>query len=356
MKEIGEKLKEAREGIGVSIEEAAEDLKISPAQIENIENGDSSAFKDMFNLKYLIRDYSKYLGLNKEDLVDEYNEYLFDYTSKISLDDIKAAKKDRSDAKRIRSPYTAEKKNKKNLIIIFLYILVILLIILITLILLNINSSDDDFVEGSVVTDRKWWFMNLPNKLTLARIFLTFIIIFILLFPFSAMGIDIPQLFVNETIRMDIRYPIVGVIFIIASITDFFDGMIARKYDLITDFGKMIDAIADKILVNSVLIILGAQGFIHPIIPVIIVLRDTIIDSIKMVAGSKGKVVAAIKSGKYKTATLMVGIVLTLFYDMPFELWNIHVSDFLLIVACALSIISGIQYYRMNRKYIFSEE
>lgn len=197
--------------------------------------------------------------------------------------------------------------------------------------------------------------MNLPNKLTMIRIFLTLFIVFILLFPFSAMGIDVPQIFVNESLRMDIRYPISGVIFIIASITDFFDGIIARRYDLITDFGKMIDAIADKILVNSVLIILSAQGFIHPVIPVVIVLRDTIIDSIKMVAGSKGKVVAAIKTGKYKTATLMVGIVLTLFYDMPFELWNVHVSDFLLIIACVLSIISGVQYYIRNRKYIFGE-
>ena len=198
--------------------------------------------------------------------------------------------------------------------------------------------------------------MNLPNKLTMARIFLTLVVIFVLLFPFSEMGIGVPQIFVNESLRMDIRYPIAGVIFIIASITDFFDGIIARKYNLITDFGKMIDAIADKILVNSVLIILSAQGFIHPIIPVIIILRDTIIDSIKMVAGSKGKVVAAIKTGKYKTATLMIGIVLTLFYDMPFELWNMNVSGFLLIIACTLSIISGVQYYSMNKKYIFGED
>ena len=197
--------------------------------------------------------------------------------------------------------------------------------------------------------------MNLPNKLTIARILMTFLIIFVLLFPFSAMGITIPRIFVNESIVMDIRYIIAGILFIIASITDYFDGIIARKYDLITDFGKMIDAIADKILVNSLLIILCAQGFIHPIIPVIIILRDTIVDSIKMVAGSKGNVVAAIKTGKYKTATLMIAIVLTLFYDMPFELWNIHVSDFLLIVACTLSIISGVQYYSLNKKYIFGE-
>ncbi len=156
MKEIGQKLKEAREEIGVSIEEVAEDLKLRPAQIENIENGDSSAFKDMFNLKYLIRDYSKYLGLDKEDLVDEYNEYLFDYTSKISLEDIKAAKKERNDAKRVRSPYTAERKSKKKVFIAFLYVIIITLIILITLLIINIRKSDsDDFTEGSVVTERK---------------------------------------------------------------------------------------------------------------------------------------------------------------------------------------------------------
>ena len=155
MKEIGQKLREAREEIGVSIEEASEDLKIRPAQIENIENGDSSAFKDMFNLKYLIRDYSKYLGLDKEDLVDEYNEYLFDYTSKISLEDIKAAKKERSEAKRVRSPYTIDKKSKKKYVFMALYLIIIVLIVLITLLIVNIRKSDDAFTEGAVVTDRK---------------------------------------------------------------------------------------------------------------------------------------------------------------------------------------------------------
>ena len=195
--------------------------------------------------------------------------------------------------------------------------------------------------------------MNLPNKLTMTRIVMTFLIIVILLFPFSAMGINVTQLFINESIRVDIRYPIAGVLFILASITDFIDGYIARKNNLVTDFVKMMDAIADKILVNSLLIILCAQGFIHPIIPVVIIVRDTIVDSIKMIAGSKGNVVAAIKTGKFKTASLMIGIVLTLFYNLPFELWNLHISDFLLIVACVLSIISGIQYFTMNKKYIF---
>ena len=108
MKEIGEKLREARESMGISIEEAAEDLKLRPSQIENIEEGNMEAFKDIFYLKYFIRDYSKYLGLDKDDMVDEFNEYLFDYTSKISLEDIKNARKEgkKEDTKKIRSPYT----------------------------------------------------------------------------------------------------------------------------------------------------------------------------------------------------------------------------------------------------------
>ena len=197
--------------------------------------------------------------------------------------------------------------------------------------------------------------MNLPNKLTMSRIFMAFIIIIILLFPFDAAGIEIPVIFVNESMVINVKYLIAGVLFIIASLTDFLDGYIARKYHLITDFGKLIDAIADKVLVNSVLIILSATGFVHPIITVVIIVRDSIVNSIKMLAASKGEVVAAIKSGKWKTACLMVGITLTLFYNLPFELWNLKVSDFLLVIAAVLSVLSGIQYYYMNKHLISSK-
>lgn len=197
--------------------------------------------------------------------------------------------------------------------------------------------------------------MNLANKITMSRIFLSLIIIIILLFPFDASGLTVPQLFVNESIVVDVRYLIAGVLFIIASITDFFDGSIARKYNMVTDFGKMIDAIADKVLVDSILIILSSTGFISAIITVIIVVRDIVVDSIKMIAGSKGAVVAAIKTGKVKTACLMVGITLTLFYNLPFELMNLSIADAFLVIAAILSIISAIQYFNMNKKYIFSE-
>ncbi len=155
MKEIGEQLKKARESIGVSIEEVAEDLKIRPTQIENIEAGNSEAFDDVFYLKYFIRDYAKYLGLNKEDLVDEFNEYLFDYTSRLSLDDIKmATSKEKKPAKAIKSPYTLDKRNKAKVIPFLVYGLVVALIVVIAYFVITINTNDDDFEEGTVITDR----------------------------------------------------------------------------------------------------------------------------------------------------------------------------------------------------------
>lgn len=131
MKEIGEKLKEAREEIGISLEEASTDLKIDEKQLENLENGEADKFKDIVNVKYLIRDYAKYLGLDKEDLVDEFNEYLFDYTSKITLEDIKEAKeiKKNKDNAKVRSPYTTIKEKKDiNVPILVMSLLIILTI------------------------------------------------------------------------------------------------------------------------------------------------------------------------------------------------------------------------------------
>jgi len=200
--------------------------------------------------------------------------------------------------------------------------------------------------------------MNLPNKLTISRIVMAILIIIILLggdYIGDIFGFEIPKLFINETIVVDLKYIISGFLFLAASLTDFLDGYIARKYNLVTDFGKLVDAIADKVLVNSVLIILAAQGFIHPIIPVVVILRDSVVNSIKMLAASKGKVVAAIKAGKIKTACLMVGIVLTLFYNLPFELWNISVGKVLLLIATVLSVTSGIQYYTLNKHLIKSK-
>lgn len=197
--------------------------------------------------------------------------------------------------------------------------------------------------------------MNLPNKITIARIVLAGIIIALLLFPFDAMGLSFPRLFINESIVVNIKYLIAGVLFIIASLSDFLDGYLARKNNQITDLGKMLDAIADKILVDSVLVILSSSGFISPVIAVIIIVRDIVVDAVKMSASNKGKVVAASWTGKVKTTFQMIGITLTLFYNLPFELINIKISDISLIIACILAIVSAIQYINSNKQYIFEK-
>ncbi|CCY45106.1 cDP-diacylglycerol-glycerol-3-phosphate 3-phosphatidyltransferase [Clostridium sp. CAG:1193] len=199
--------------------------------------------------------------------------------------------------------------------------------------------------------------MNLPNRLTISRIILTVVIIIILTFPFYQVGIEFPMWTwrFKEVIEVDSRYIISGILFVIASFTDFLDGKIARKRGLVTDFGKFIDAIADKVLVNSVLILLATNAIISPIIPVVIIFRDTIVDSIRMMAANKGVVVAAGKAGKAKTAIMMVGLTLTFFYNLPFEIWNIDVSTVLLVIATVLSIYSGIEYWYLNKKLIFSK-
>lgn len=132
MNEIGEKLREARESHGVSIEEAAEDLKIRPSQLKNLEEGNIKEFKDIFYVKFFIRDYAKYLGLDGEKILDDFNEFLFDYTSRIPLDKIKEASENKKDEKKkIASPYTvpAPKKvlNISTIIIILAFVVALVI-------------------------------------------------------------------------------------------------------------------------------------------------------------------------------------------------------------------------------------
>lgn len=196
--------------------------------------------------------------------------------------------------------------------------------------------------------------MNLPNKITMGRIVLSIMLLILLVFPFSLCGIDFPKYELFGTISVDLKYIIGGVIFLIASLTDFIDGNIARKRNLVTDFGKVMDAIADKVLVNGVLIVLAVEGYISVVVPVVIVSRDIFVDSIKMVAGQKSGAVGASKAGKFKTAFMLVGITLLFFQDIPFSLLGVNfVSRTIIMIATVLSVISGIQYYVKNKKYLF---
>lgn len=153
MKEIGLKLKLKREENGVSIEEAAADLKMRASQLESIEEGRKDDFKDVFSLKYFIRDYAKYLGLDGEAILDSFNEYLFEQTSKISLEEIEEAKRlkeEKEKEMKILSPYTVTSKDKKRIYICIGFAIVIIIIAVFSYILIRNNSSNDDFVDSKV--------------------------------------------------------------------------------------------------------------------------------------------------------------------------------------------------------------
>ena len=159
MKNIAENLKSTREKTGISIEEAAEDLNYKVSQLEDIENGNYKNFKDKFILKTIVSDYSKYLGLDVEEIIDEFNDFVFESTSKIPLDDIaKASKlKEKQDDVKIASPYTATEE--KNKVPKYVYILIALLIISVVAFILYNNFKPEknesfDVSLGEVYEER----------------------------------------------------------------------------------------------------------------------------------------------------------------------------------------------------------
>ncbi|NTW71091.1 MAG: CDP-diacylglycerol--glycerol-3-phosphate 3-phosphatidyltransferase [Eubacteriaceae bacterium] len=177
--------------------------------------------------------------------------------------------------------------------------------------------------------------MNLPNKLTLLRVLLVPFFIYFFL--------------------SDIKYgQLIGaVVFIIASLTDMLDGQIARKYNLITTFGKFMDPLADKLLVCSALIVLVEKSYISSWIAIVIIAREFAVTGLRTLAASDGIVIAASGWGKIKTITQMVAIVSMLFDNYPFSLFNFPFSNIAMILAVIFTIISGADYFWLNRK-VFS--
>ena len=140
MKELGEYLKEQRESNSVGLEEASEDINISKEELENIEEGNIRAFKDVLSLKEKIKIYAKYLGLDPEEVLDEFNDFMFEHTSKISLSDILEATKakDEEAKKQIHSPYTKIRRKKVNVKGMTIFITACLIVFVMIIVLLKI--------------------------------------------------------------------------------------------------------------------------------------------------------------------------------------------------------------------------
>ena len=194
--------------------------------------------------------------------------------------------------------------------------------------------------------------MNLPNKLTLFRIVLVPVLCLVWLFPYDQFGVSFDSLTVGG-ISVSYLNLIVLAIFGIASFTDFLDGQIARKKNIVTTFGKFADPIADKLLVNTMLIIMAYKRMIPLVCCIIMILRDIIVDGCRMIAAQKGVVVSAGLLGKLKTALQMITIVLILFNNIPFEIWNIPLDEILIWFTTFISMAGGYSYFMQVREYIF---
>ncbi len=172
--------------------------------------------------------------------------------------------------------------------------------------------------------------MNLPNKLTILRILL--IPIFIVLL-------------------MNGYYYSSGILFILASATDALDGHIARKHNLITNFGKIMDPLADKLLVTSAMICLVELGEVAGWMVIVILAREFIITGLRTVAAGEGIIIAAGKSGKIKTILQMVALSIILLRDWPFSLFtDLPIGYYLLWIAVIATIYSGIEYIVQNKQ------
>jgi len=141
MKEIGESFKEARETIGVSKSEVIKDLNITESQLDNLEDGNINAFKDVFFLKETIKKYAKYLNLDEDDIMDKFNDFMFNYTSRIPVEDILEQTREinilesKNNENKVVSPYTIKRKSKNGIKYALIYIVsVIILVILVILI------------------------------------------------------------------------------------------------------------------------------------------------------------------------------------------------------------------------------
>ena len=213
--------------------------------------------------------------------------------------------------------------------------------------------------------------MNLPTKITVTRI-VAIVVMIITLFVLSVIPgwqtIEIGNTGIN------LVFLIIFVFFVLASFTDYLDGHLARKNNQVTDLGKFLDPVADKLLINSLVIFLIAPSIFAPYIPgelhqvgfsvwcaIILVARDIVVDALRFIAASKGKVISANIFGKLKTVLEMVAIGVVLLNGFPFRYFDaswpagLHIADFLAYLCTLASLLSGIIYVIQNR-HVFKED
>lgn len=216
--------------------------------------------------------------------------------------------------------------------------------------------------------------MNLPTKITFSRIIATVLLI-VALFVMSLINFEAPTILQspnNPMTGINVVFLVVFIFFVIASFTDYLDGHLARKNNQVTNLGKFLDPVADKLLINSMVIFLITPHFFARYAPqqavsfnmwcvIILVVRDIVVDALRFIAAQKKVVIAANIFGKMKTVLEMVAISFVLLNGFPFYYFDagwpagLHITDFIVYITTLMSLISGIIYVVQNRK-VFLED
>ncbi|MBM7586905.1 CDP-diacylglycerol--glycerol-3-phosphate 3-phosphatidyltransferase [Bacillus pakistanensis] len=192
--------------------------------------------------------------------------------------------------------------------------------------------------------------MNLPNKITVSRILLIPLFVIIMIVPFNWGGIT----FLGAD--MPVTHFVGGLLFIIASTTDWIDGYYARKLNQVTNLGKFLDPLADKLLVSAALIVLVELGFAASWIVIIIISREFAVTGLRLVLAGEGEVVAANNLGKIKTWTQIIAISALLLHNTIFEVINFPFATVALWVAMIMTIWSGWDYFYKNKQALLNSK
>ena len=191
--------------------------------------------------------------------------------------------------------------------------------------------------------------MNIANRLTIARIIMIPLFLLIMCFPKDVLGMV--NVFHSN---LSVSWVLAMIIFTIASITDFLDGYLARKYHLITNFGKFADPLADKLLVMTAFITLVGASVIPMWIVAVIVCRELAVTGLRLLLVNDGEVLAAAWPGKVKTATQMLAIIFLLIDDFPVKGLPFSIGTILLYVCLVATVYSGVDYFIKN-KHVFAD-
>lgn len=192
--------------------------------------------------------------------------------------------------------------------------------------------------------------MNIPNQITVSRIIMIPIFVVFMLVDFGWGDVA----FLGATIP--VGHLLGAIIFILAAVTDFIDGYYARKHNLVTNMGKFLDPLADKLLVSAALIILVELGFAPTWVVILIISREFAVTGLRLILADEGEVVAAKQLGKIKMWTQIVSISALLLHNIFFEMFNIPFATIMLYVSLFFTVWSGWDYFYANRRVLLDSK